>query len=81
MSIERRGAARQTINVPSKVVLQNGRSKPCVIVNESETGAKLSLSRTVILPSEFSLALPHRGRTRLARLVWRRDEEAGVCFV
>lgn len=52
----------------------------CHTLNVSSGGAKLELSRSTILPSEFEVAIPSRKIRRRARLVWRCDDTVGVQF-
>ena len=53
--------------------------KPCLVINISRRGAKLSLSVLEDLPHEFTLRVP--GAEHRSRLVWRAGLEAGVEFI
>jgi hypothetical protein len=52
----------------------------CLVRNMSQNGAKLVFESTALLPGEFDLLLPQKGETRRARVIWRRQDEAGVSF-
>jgi hypothetical protein len=80
MRPERRVARREPAVLPAALLFRNGRSTDCTVLNLSATGAKLSLRKDFLLPSDFRLSIPGRRLLRHARLVWRRDGEAGVAF-
>ncbi len=53
----------------------------CVVKNISATGAKLALSDTLTVPSEFDVHIPQKGKTYHARMVWRDTAAIGVEFI
>jgi hypothetical protein len=53
----------------------------CLVRNMSRNGAKLVFEGSVLLPGEFDLTLPQKGESRRARVVWRRQDEAGITFL
>jgi hypothetical protein len=53
----------------------------CIIKNYSAGGAKIALSDTLAVPSEFDLYIPAKQRSHHARLVWRDKDSIGVSFV
>jgi hypothetical protein len=75
---ERRGTPRESGPLAGVVKLYNGRSLPCVVLNLSETGAKLSISRDVILPTEFQLSIPARQVSWRVRVAWQDQGQLGV---
>jgi PilZ domain len=52
----------------------------CLVRNFSALGAKVELANTTLLPHEFDFTVARRGFSCVARLVWRRAEEAGLVF-
>jgi len=52
----------------------------CMIRDLSESGARIILSETVALPEVIEIDIPQRELRRRARVVWRRNDEAGLCF-
>jgi PilZ domain len=52
----------------------------CMIRDLSEDGARIALSQTVALPEMIELDIPQRELRRRARVVWRRNDEVGLCF-
>jgi CheY-like chemotaxis protein len=53
----------------------------CVVRDISATGARLVLAADDVIPDEFELQIPQRGRCTRARLVWRKATTCGVKFV
>jgi len=53
----------------------------CMIRDLSEDGARIALSGTVALPEVVELDIPQRELRRRTRVVWRRHNEAGLCFI
>ncbi len=79
--IDRRRSRREPVQVPASLSFSNRRRTDCSTLDLSESGARLLIPRTMLLPGEFELSVPARKLKRLARLVWRRDDETGVMFV
>lgn len=57
-----------------------GVSRDCVIRNFSEHGAYVEFSRPATLPEDIALTIARKGRSYQARIVWWRDNSAGVAF-
>lgn len=53
----------------------------CTVRNLSETGAKLDVSESVVLPAQFELVIPQKNVVHRAELRWRRGSETGVAFL
>jgi hypothetical protein len=53
----------------------------CLVRNLSVGGAKISFANTATIPDEFDLTIKQKVRTLLARMVWRRADEAGIIFL
>jgi hypothetical protein len=75
---DRRGSPRESGPLAGVVKLYSGRSMPCVVLNLSETGAKLKVSRDVVLPREFNLSIPARRVSWRVGVAWQQDGELGV---
>lgn len=79
---ESRIAARRRAFIAAKILYQGGAvGVDCVIRNLSETGAKLDVSESVVLPSHFDLVIPQKNVSHRAELRWRRGPEVGVAFL
>jgi hypothetical protein len=50
----------------------------CTVRNLSETGARIAVDGSAILPDEFDFMLTRNDRAYRARLVWRNAEAAGL---
>lgn len=76
---DRRRAERRTVQSPGMIRYGNGREQGCVVVNVSDTGAKLAVINCGLLPERFDLVCGIR-RARPVKLVWRNGAELGVAF-
>ena len=79
---EMRQAERIRSFLRAQIIFNNRMSTiDCTIKNISATGAKVALSDTLAVPSEFEIDIPQKGRSYRARLVWRDTEAIGVEFI
>jgi hypothetical protein len=61
---------------------QHGSTRPCSILDISDSGARLSIDEEVELPDQFILLLNNSGDARrVCRLVWRDGKTSGVRFL
>lgn len=79
--IERRQNARTRV-IYSGVIAYNDRvsTMDCVVRNFSEDGVKVEFDNTALLPDEVDLLIARKGRSFDAKIVWRRETEAGLAF-
>lgn len=56
-------------------------STACTVNQLSDVGARLNITSAFSLPETFEVAIPQRGIARRARLVWRKDDQAGIDFI
>jgi len=82
MGIEQRQSPRQTVNRPAWVDLgAQGAKHDCVLVDISDTGARLELAAPAAMPETFRLLLSAGGEVRReCRIVWRSSNQVGVQF-
>ena len=79
---EMRHAERIRSFLRAQIIFNNRMSTiDCTIKNISATGARVALSETLAVPTEFEIDIPQKGRSYRARLVWRDKEAIGVEFV
>ena len=52
----------------------------CVVRNISEQGACVEIDPTARLPEQWNLTIAHKGRSYLARLIWRQANKVGLAF-
>ncbi len=58
-----------------------GSPRDCVVRNISEKGAHIEFSNVIKFPKEqISLNIARKGRSFLAKIIWWRDNFAGVAF-
>ena len=78
---DRRGTPRRRVLKGATLTFNSGYSAfECVLRNESEGGAKLSLAETFALPKRFHLAIAGDSDVRTAHVVWRGMDQMGVRF-
>ena len=83
MSAERRRAARQDMRWEALILNSDGSVVDrCVMVNISDTGARLILPSVENVPDCFELVLSRKGEVRRrCEVTWRREKSIGVRFV
>lgn len=82
MQERRRQRRRKTYLGGQTVYHQSYCAIDCLVRNLSQDGARLVFADGEwILPSEFDLVIPHRGDSRTARIVWRKQADVGVRFL
>jgi hypothetical protein len=52
----------------------------CTIRNLSDTGARITVDGSAILPDEFDFTITRNDRAYRAKLVWRNAEAAGLAL-
>ena len=78
---ERRSSRRQKSFLRGVVYFDKRRSETaCLVRDLSEVGARIILSQTVTIPDLIELDIPQREQTVIARVEWRRADEAGLSF-
>ena len=76
-----RKAERVRSLLSAQVSFANGSPMACVIKNISSAGVRLEIADSTPLPSEFDLAIPHKGRSYHARVAWRGAGIVGAEFM
>lgn len=78
---ERREGQRHRVLKGAVMTFNKGYSAfECVVRNQSECGAKLSLAETFALPKAFTLTIVGDDDGRIADVVWRSMSEIGVRY-
>jgi hypothetical protein len=76
---DRRNTVRARSFLGGKIVFNNRSSSlDCLVRNVSPEGARIAMSETVVVPEEFELLIPQKGRSYRAQLKWRNASECGV---
>ncbi len=77
-----RATVRQRTFLQARISYGDGAiSTDCTVVQLSAKGALLSVADLVALTGEFEVAIPQKDFLRRARLVRRKDGQAGVEFI
>jgi hypothetical protein len=79
--LERRRFGRRATCKPAQIIGAGKETMSCIVVDISESGAKLRLAADEILPSKFELCIEQDDFTVTCRLVHYRDQHAGVEFL
>ncbi|MBS0529017.1 MAG: PilZ domain-containing protein [Proteobacteria bacterium] len=78
---ERRQDFRGRVYYGGRVTFNDRKSTlDCIVRNFTLAGAKIETDEGAILPDEVDIAIERRGVAFLARIVWRREHEAGLVF-
>lgn len=56
-------------------------STECTVNQLSDFGGRINVASSVALPDMFEVAIPQKGICRRAKLVWRKDDQAGIDFL
>jgi hypothetical protein len=76
---DRRTTARARSFLGGKIIFNNRSSSlDCLVRNVSAAGARIIMSETLVVPDEFELFIPQKGRSYRAQLKWRKASECGV---
>ena len=78
---ERRRAVREIVPLAGIIRLPSRREAGSVVLNLSESGAKLAMTKRTFLTREFDLFIPARQVCWRVRVIWQRDNELGVCRI
>jgi hypothetical protein len=59
---------------------ERGSTMDCVVRNISESGACVEFDQAAELPEEINLTIARKGRSFLARMIWRQANRVGLAF-
>jgi hypothetical protein len=59
---------------------ERGTTVDCVVRNISEHGACVEFNSALRIPEEVNLKVSRKGRSFLARLIWRQANRVGLAF-
>jgi PilZ domain len=59
---------------------QRGSTMDCVVRNINERGACVEIDEAARLPESMSLNIPRKGRSFLAKMIWRHANRVGLAF-
>ena len=77
-----RRATRTRVLKTVKIYRLNGaHAVDCQVRDISETGARIVIKDQLALPNEFKFVVPSEDSTRIAKVVWRKGDLAGIVFL
>lgn len=79
--MERRATPREQVLLPALIVEAGGRRRPCVIVDRSLGGLRISLPADDAVPDTFCILDLVTGMGREVEVAWRRAPEMGLKVV
>jgi len=81
MGRERRKAKRRMLRYRAWLVLADGSLSECVLSDISETGARLMVDDSGLVPEKFDLVFSRNCEARRhCKVVWRNPQQIGVQF-
>jgi hypothetical protein len=79
--MDRREAFRGRVYYGGRLAFNDRKSTlDCIVRNFSQAGARVEINEAAILPDELDIMIERRSVAFLARVVWRREHEAGLVF-
>lgn len=77
--VERRGEQRFRSLLGAQISFNRRQSTmDCIVKNIAPHGAMVVFPNTALMPTEFTLHIPHREETHTAKVIWRRHDRVGV---
>jgi hypothetical protein len=78
---DKRKSARRSMRYTAWVALPNKKFHGCSLSDMSETGARIDIDDSEIVPDRFPLFLSSNGKARrVCTVVWRKPKQIGVTF-
>lgn len=76
-----REAARANVFRFGRIVLADRSILKCIIKDVSAGGVRVAIEANVALPERLILKIDQTGQTKLARVAWQKESEAGLQFI
>ncbi len=81
MSKDNRKATRRPLRYTAWMALKDGHLHGCALFDMSDTGARIEVDDSDIVPDRFVLLLSGNGKAkRKCRVMWRKPRQIGVSF-
>jgi hypothetical protein len=78
---DRRQSARDKVFLGGVAEInERGSTMDCVVRNINERGACVEIDEAARLPDDVNLNIPRKGRSFLARMIWRQANRVGLAF-
>ena len=77
----KRKSPRRQVRYTAWLVLEGGQLHGCALSDASDTGARLDVEDSKMIPDTFMLLLAGNGSAqRTCRVMWRKPQQVGVKF-
>ena len=81
MDSDKRKAPRRPMRYTAWIALPNKKFHGCALADISESGARIDIDDSTIVPDRFPLFLSGNGKARrVCTVVWRKPRQLGVKF-
>ncbi len=78
---DRRASVRDRVFLGGVVEInERGSTMDCVVRNLSEDGACVEFDASARIPDQMNLTIARKGRSVLARMIWRQANRVGLAF-
>jgi hypothetical protein len=77
---KRREAREPTFRF-ARIFIGRQPSQSCIVRDISPSGARIAMDGAAELPEQVILAISQDARKYRARVAWRKEHEAGLCFL
>ena len=77
---DRRANARDKVLLDGRAELDAQSSMNCMVRDLSENGACVEVDAYARVPEEINLTIARKGRSYLARVIWREANRLGLAF-
>lgn len=77
---DRRASARDKVLLGGEAAVDATSTTTCVVRNLSENGACVEVDRYARVPDEINLTIARKGRSYIARVIWREANRLGLAF-
>lgn len=78
--IERRSLTRAKVFLGGNVANDSMLAFPCIVRDLTADGARVEYAANTYVPDHFQFRIPAKGCVLRARVIWRRNNEAGLYF-
>jgi hypothetical protein len=77
---DRRASTRDKVLFGGVAEVDTRSTMNCVVRNFSENGACVEIDRDARVPEQVNLTIARKGRSYLARVIWRQANRLGLAF-
>jgi hypothetical protein len=78
---DKRQTKRRTIGATAYIRLGAFATRPCTVLDLSDTGVRISIESVTKIPARFTLLISKNTQSRSACVKWRRGNQIGAEFI